>query len=288
MNYSMEKIKKNMTMPMIKKAIDNINNGRKEKPNCIWLETSGCFGEVISLLNAENPDAIYLLRNMVNLTFFNTIMADQGETSCEEVLKTLNEDRELIFIVDGAIPLKEDCAIVARYEGKEISALEAVNFIASRAEYIIAAGTCASYGGPTAARPNVSMAVSLSQALNDNNVINVPGCPIHPIWVLGTIGYILDFGRPPLDTEQRPITFFGRTIHDYCPRRSYFDNQVFATKFGDKECMFLLGCRGPITKTDCPVIRWNGSDNWPVGNNTTCIGCARRGFPDEMEPFVRY
>ena len=123
---------------------------------------------------------------------------------------------------------------------------------------------------------------------NNNNVINVPGCPIHPIWLIGTIGYILNFGTPSLDKEQRPITFFGRTIHDDCPRRHYFDDQIFARKYGDKECMFALGCRGPITKADCPLIRWNESDNWPIGNNTTCIGCARQGFPDDMEPFVRY
>lgn len=288
MDYMMEEIKRYMPMPMIKKAIDSINNGRRKKPNCIWLETSGCFGEVVSFLNGEDPDAVYFLKNMVNLVFLNSIMADQGETSYEEILKTLDKDEELIFIVDGAIPLKEECAIVAIYNDKQISALEAVNTIAAKAQYIIAAGTCASYGGPTAARPNVSNAVSLSEAINSNNVINIPGCPLHPIWLLGTIGYILNFGNPPLDEEQRPVTFFCRTIHDNCPRRRYFDDQVFATKYGDKECMFNLGCRGPVTRADCPVIRWNESDNWPIGDNTTCIGCARKGFPDDMEPFIRY
>lgn len=287
-NYNIEEMKKYMPIPMINEAIDGINKGKRKKPNCIWLETSGCFGEIVSFLNGEDPDAIYFLTNMVNLTFCNSIMADQGETSYEEILKTLDKDEELIFIVDGAIPLIEECAVVARHKDRDISALEAVKTIGEKADYIIAAGTCASYGGPTAARPNVTNAVSLSEALNNTSVINVPGCPLHPIWLLGTIGYILNFGPPFLDNDQRPITFYGKTVHDICPRRNYFDDQVFATKYGDKECMFQLGCRGPITRADCPLIRWNESDNWPIGDNTTCIGCARKGFPDEMEPFIRY
>ncbi len=273
---------------MVNKAINRIREGNLKKPNCIWLEASGCFGEVISLLNGEDPDILYFMKEMVNLRFFNTIMADQGEISYKQILDILESDNELILIVCGAIPLKEKCAIVARYEGKEISALQALKTIASKSKYIIAAGTCAAFGGPTAAGPNVSKSVDISKALRNNKVINVPGCPVHPIWILGTLGYILSFGMPKLDNQQRPTAFFGITIHDNCPRRSYFDNQVFARKFGDKECMFKLGCRGPITKTLCPINRWNDSDNWPIGDNTTCIGCASKGFPDEMEPFVRY
>lgn len=273
---------------IVNKTVNQIREGNLKKSNCIWLETSGCFGEIISLLDGEDPDILYFIKEMVNLRFYNTIMADQGEIAYKQILDTLNSDEDLILIVCGAIPLNEKCAIVARYEGKQISALEALKDISPKANYIIAAGTCASFGGPTAAKPNVSNAVDISKALRNNKVINVPGCPVHPIWILGTLAYILSFGMPKLDNQQRPVMFFGTTIHDNCPRRSYFDNQVFARKFGDKECMFKLGCRGPITKTQCPINRWNNSDNWPIGDNTTCIGCASKGFPDEMEPFVRY
>ncbi|RDY23135.1 Ni/Fe hydrogenase [Romboutsia maritimum] len=280
--------KNHIPMPMIKNAIESIRQEKIKKPNCIWLEASGCFGQIISLLNGEDPDAMYFLKEMVNVTFFSSIMADQGEYAYERILKTLESDGDLILIVSGAIPLKENCAIVATYKGEKISALKLLKTIAPKAKYIIAVGTCASFGGPTAARPNLSRAVDVSTALRDKNVIRVPGCPTNPVWILGTIGYILSFGKPELDNQQRPVTFYGITIHDNCERRYYFDNEVFATKFGDKECMFKLGCRGPITKTLCPVNRWNQSDNWPIGDNTTCIGCAAKGFPDDMEPFVRF
>ena len=77
-------------------------------------------------------------------------------------------------------------------------------------------------------------------------------------------------------------------IHDRCPRRSYFDQGIFAEKLGDKTCMFKLGCRGPVTRIDCPTRQWNQYVNWPIEVDTPCIGCAQFGFPDLMEPFINY
>ena len=51
-------------------SINKIRDGQLKKPNCIWLETSGCFGEIISLLDGENPDIMYFIKEMVNLRFF--------------------------------------------------------------------------------------------------------------------------------------------------------------------------------------------------------------------------
>jgi hydrogenase small subunit len=276
-------------MNYINMAIDKIRQDNTKKLNCIWLETSSCFGEIIALLDGENPSIVSLLTDMVNMTFFNSIMADSGEAAYERLLNTVNSNEPYIFIVSGAIPLKDEgrYTIIANYKGKVITALEAVRSFAPKASYIIAAGTCTTYGGPTAARPNVSEAVPLDRII-DAPVINVPGCPVHPVWILGTIGHIINFGMPELDELNRPVTFFGVTIHERCPRRSFFDYNVFATSFGQPECMFKLGCRGPITKTTCPLNRWDESDSWPIGANTTCIGCSAPGFPDLMEPFIRY
>ncbi|TAH59994.1 MAG: Ni/Fe hydrogenase, partial [Gottschalkiaceae bacterium] len=162
-----------------------------------------------------------------------------------------------------------------------------VKMAGEKAKYVIAAGTCASYGGPSAARPNPSKSISIPEFLT-REVIRVPGCPSHPDWVIGTIANLILFGKPELDSQNRPIVFYGNTIHDKCNRRSYFNKGVFAEKLGEQECMFKLGCRGPITKTDCPIRQWNGYVNWPIKDNTPCIGCAAERFPDGMEPFVRY
>ena len=278
--------KTNIPPNIIELAINNIKNSNK-KINLIWLEASGCSGNIISLLNADNPDVIFLLKDMVNLTYNNSLMTEEGDIAFERFLETL--DTEFILVVEGAVSTKDNGLynVIAKYKDKYITGMEAVNMAGKKAKYVLAVGSCACYGGPSAARPNPSLCKSVNDFL-DREVIRVPGCPSHPGWVIGTIAHIISFGKPELDSENRPIVFYGVTIHDRCTRRSYFNKGVFAEKLGDKECMFKLGCRGPITKTDCPIRRWNDSNNWPVEDNTPCIGCARNGFPDSMEPFVRY
>lgn len=268
-------------------AIRELANQQETKINLIWLEATGCAGNIISLLNAENPDVMYLLQEMVNLRYSNSLMIDEGEQAYKQFLDTL--DTEFILVVEGAVSTKNNglYTVIARYQGKAITAMDAVKLAGEKAKYVLAVGTCASYGGISAASPNPSGSMSVAQFLN-REVIKVPGCPSHPDWAIGTIANLLAFGNVELDSQSRPIMFYNVTIHDHCPRRSYFDKGIFAKKLGDLECMFQLGCRGPVTKTDCPIRKWNSYVNWPVGANTPCIGCAGERFPDGMEPFVKY
>lgn len=274
-------------LSIVNEAIRSIGAGENQKINAIWLEATGCSGNIISLLNATDPDVIFFLRKMVNLTYNNSIMAEEGERAFEEFLRTLKT--EFILLVDGAIALKNNGKynVVAKYKGQDITALEAVKMAGDRAKYVLAVGTCASSGGISAARPNPSECSSLSNVLK-REVINLPGCPCNPAWVIGTLAHIITKGKPEVDSRNTPILFYGVTIHDRCPRRSFFDNGIFAQKLGEETCMFKLGCRGPITRTDCPTRKWNGRVNWPIGDNTPCIGCANFDFPDGMEPFVTY
>lgn len=268
-------------------SLKEIKNSQKKKLNMIWLEATGCAGNIISLMNADNPDLIYLLQDMVTLKYNNSLMAAQGEKAYAQFLDTLKT--EFILVVEGAVSTRDEglYTVIARYKGKNITAMEAVKMAGEKAKYVLAVGTCASYGGISAAKPNPSGSMSVCQFL-DREVIRVPGCPVHPDWIIGTIANIVAFGKPELDEENRPLIFYAVTIHDRCPRRSFFNKGIFAEKLGDKECMIKLGCRGPVTKTDCPIRQWNSYVNWPVEDNTPCIGCAQKGFPDGMEPFVKY
>ncbi|AQR94371.1 periplasmic [NiFeSe] hydrogenase small subunit precursor [Clostridium saccharoperbutylacetonicum] len=274
-----------------KRIVDDVvkivNNKRTLKMNAIWLEVTGCSGNIISLLNSENPGLYDVLTNIVNFTFNNALMGSEGEFAFEKFLETL--DTDFILLVDGAVSTKENGRynIVANYNGKSITALEAIQLAGGKAKYVVAVGTCASHGGISAAKPNPSESKSVQEVL-ERQVIKLPGCPCHPDWVVGTIAHLVGYGTPELDNEGRPLLFYGVTIHDTCTRRGFFDKGIFAQKFGEEGCMFKLGCRGPVTKTDCPRKKWNGYVNWPIGDNTNCIGCAQTQFPDGMEPFVRY
>lgn len=272
----------------LKETIDHIRNGGKKRTKAIWLETSGCYGEIISLLNGEDPDIIYMLKEIIDIHYFGSINGNEGEVAYERILEVLQE--EYIFIVSGAIPTRDNglYTVVANYKGEKITAMKAVSDISKGAKYVIAVGTCACYGGPTAAKPNVSQAKGVSEYLNRKDIINIPGCPVNPCWLIAILGYLVRYGKMQLDAEGRPIAYYGYTIHEKCERRRFFDAGIFAEKFGEDTCMFKLGCKGPMTYAYCPISRWNEGTNWPIGDNTNCIGCAASNFPDWDNGLVNY
>ena len=49
-----------------------------------------------------------------------------------------------------------------------------------------------------------------------------------------------------------------------------------------------MGCKGPETYKNCPVVRWNEGTNWPIGCGHPCVGCAEPNFWDTMTPFYKH
>ncbi|MDF2947127.1 MAG: Ni/Fe hydrogenase [Bacillales bacterium] len=269
-------------------ALKSIKRGTIKKKSLIYLELNGCSGNIISLLNGENPDFEYMLSSMVDIKFCNSLMAAEGENAIDLLIKAMG--KEYILAVEGAVALKNNGLynIVGSWKGRPITGLQAAQMLGEKATNIIAVGACATHGGVSAAKPNPSQSVGIEQVLPNKKIINLPGCPVHPDWFLGTLAHLLLYGEPKTDNLDRPLMFYSALIHDRCPRRNFFDRGIFAEKLGDKTCLFKLGCRGPVTKVDCPTRQWNGHVNWPIGDDTPCIGCAQFGFPDAMAPFINY
>lgn len=271
-------------LPAVKEHITAHN---KKKLPVIWLETNDSGDNNIAFMNTVYPYLDRVFTEMIDLLYSNTFMAAQGREALSilERVSTLYKGK-FTLVVEGAIPKKDNglYSAIARTETRFITALEAVTWLGGLAEYIVAIGTCASFGGPTAARPNITGSVGVRDVL-DREVINVSGCPVNPDWFVGTLAHILMYGRPELDSLGRPTLFYGFTVHRHCQRRSYFDNKDFAEKLGDIECMFSLGCMGPRTGADCPYRLWINHVSWPVKANTPCIGCTNEDFPDGSTPF---
>ena len=266
---------------------DQMNQGVFKKMNLVWLELTGCSGNIISLLNGSNPDFIFLITQMTNFIYCNSLSMNEGQDAMKHLFSVQGSD--YILAVEGAVATKDKGLynIIGRYNGRFITALEAVKTLGEKASHVIAIGACATHGGVSAARPNPAECVSVQSVLN-RKVIKLTGCPCHPDWFMGTLAHILLYGEPELDHFDRPLMFYSTLIHDRCPRRSYFDQGNFAEKLGDKTCMFKLGCRGPVTHIDCPIRQWNQYVNWPFKDDTPCIGCAQIGITDLMEPFISY
>ena len=272
---------------LMSKAKEEIERTALIKKNLVWLELTGCSGNIISLLDGANPDFKYLMTSMTNFIYNNSLMAAEGEAAIDQLMNVA--DKDFILAVEGAVTTKNNGLynIIGRWKNEPLTALKAIQILGEKASHVIAVGACATHGGVSAAKPNPAECVSVQSVLS-RKVIKLPGCPCHPDWFLGTLAHILLYGEPELDSRDRPLLFYSTMIHDRCPRRSYFDKGIFATKLGDKTCMFKLGCRGPVTPVDCPVREWNDYINWPIKDDTPCIGCAQFGFPDAMEPFISY
>jgi hydrogenase small subunit len=272
----------------------------KELP-VIYLQTAGCSGCAVSMLNTASPTIKNVLIDQiapgvhVNLKFHPVVMAAAGELAIEVMEDTAKRQTgEYVLIVDGAVPTAEGgvYGTVGERNGKPVTMVQRVTELAKDAMAVIALGTCASFGGIPAAPPNPTGCVSVQKALAaagiDKPLINVPGCPPHPDWIFGTVESIILFGLPQaedLDDFLRPKAFYGKLIHENCPRRAYFDEGKFAKKFGEEGCLYELGCKGPITHADCPLRHWNSGTNWVIGCGAPCNGCTQPEFPNETAPF---
>ncbi len=267
----------------------------KEIP-LVWLAASGCTGCSVSLLNTASPSVKNLLVDEVvpgihiNLRFHQTIMAGSGEQVIQALEDTAKTKKGgYVLAVDGAIPTAEHAmyCVMGERNGKPVTMEARLEELARDALAVLAVGTCASFGGIPAAAPNPSGAKPVKQVLDAKGInvplVNIPGCPPHPDWFVGTVASILLGGLPKatdLDDNLRPLAFYGKLIHANCPRRAYFDGGKFAKKFGDEGCLYELGCKGPITYADCPTRRWNNGTNWVIGAGSPCLGCTQPEFTD--------
>jgi len=211
-------------------------------------------------------------------------MAKFGMSMC--VLGMAEEFKgKYILVLEGGIPTAENgvyCTIGERY-GHHVSIAEAIDKLAPDAAGLVAVGACAAFGGIPSGKPNPTKVKGLAD-YTGRSVVNVPGCPAHPDWVVGTLVHLLHFGMPELDKHGRPLLFYGKNIHENCPNYSYFTNGKYAQKLGDEGCLVAVGCKGPMAFADCPLRHWNSGVNWCIGSGTGCIACCEPGFPDDSSP----
>ena len=278
-----------MFIPEVVEALKKAANG---KPPVLWIQGASCSGCSVSLLNTTHPTIAEVLLKIIDLRFHPTIMAASGEMAIDALEKTASKNRgKYVLVVEGAIPTKEDgrYCMVGEKKGKEFSMLDWTTDLGKDAMAVLAFGSCAAFGGIQAAKPNPTGAVGVKKLFDMKGiktpVINVPGCPSHPDWMVGTLAHILLYGIPELDELSRPKVFFGKLLHDHCPYRAFFDKKKFCNDFNDKEgCRWLLGCKGPAAFCDAWRRHWNGGVNWCV-QNATCIACVEPNFWDNYSPF---
>lgn len=262
------------TIPHIADALEHLTTG--EAP-VLWLQGLSCSGCSVSLLNTESPDPTEVITNYISLAFHSTLSAATGSVAVD-VINRMIEQGGYYLAVEGSMPAGMPEACILGGEPVTDQVLRA----ARKARAILSVGACAAFGGIPSAEGNPTGAVSVETFLANHNVttplINLPGCPAHPDWVVGTVIHVLKFGLPDLDELKRPTMFYQRIIHDQCPRFADYERERFAKKFGDQGCLFRLGCLGPVTHADCTLRLWNGRTNYCIKAGAPCIGCASEDF----------
>ncbi|MFZ5927384.1 MAG: hydrogenase small subunit [Acidobacteriota bacterium] len=269
----------------------------------IWMQNAACSGCSVSVINTIHPSIKNVILDQILpghqlfLNYHSTLMAAAGRLSTDAALETAKKNQgKYVFIVEGAIPTRDGGidGTLGEEGGKPVTMLEWVRRLAPGAMAILAVGTCAAYGGLPAAAPNPTQSKGIGDVLKilsvNVPVINIPGCPCHPDWFIGTVARVLLYGIPPakdLDEHGRLKVYYGKSVHNRCIFRDYLDDGIFATKFGEVGCMLEIGCKGPFTHADCPIRQWNSGVNWCINANAPCMGCTEPGFPDAHSPLYQ-
>jgi len=276
--------------------------GKVVEVPAIWIQGAGCTGCSVSVLNGVAPDISAVLLDQVvpgkhlNLRFHPTIMAGSGEVALRILAENSAEGGAkggYVLVVEGAVPTAEGGAFceLGEESGRPVPFAEHVERLSRGALAVIALGDCAFSGGIPSCSPNPTGCKGVSAFLASKGistpVVNIGGCPPNPDWFLGAVAHILLRGLPEageLDPWGRLRLFHGKLVHDNCQRRAYFDTARFARHPGEQGCLYLLGCKGPMTYADCPDRQWNGGTNWCVRAGAPCMGCAEARFFERFGP----
>ncbi|EPX75417.1 HupU protein [Salipiger mucosus] len=267
--------------------------------NILWLQSAGCGGCTMSLLCAEDPN------------LFDTL-ADAGISFLWHPsfsLETGAEARRLLEAVErGEVPLDVLCvegSVVTgpkgtgRFHmlaGTGRAMLDWVRALAPLAGQVVAVGSCAAFGGMTAAGGNPAGAIGLQydgehaggalapdfRARGGLPVVNVAGCPTHPAWVTETLLMLAEdgLGAADLDRYARPRFYADHLVHHGCTKNEFYEYKASARSLSEMGCMMEhLGCVGTQAVGDCNIRPWNGEGSCTRGNYP-CIACTAPEFEE--------
>ena len=252
-------------------------------PPIIWLQGAGCSGCTISTLNVTTPTTIDdVLLNKISMKYNSTIMAASGDLATQTLDECATQYKgQFILVIEGAVPTgaSGNYCIIGETNGVPLTMQQAVLKYGPMAKYVVAAGTCASFGGVSATGINKTACKSVKTILTGkttNPVVNLAGCPVHPTVMIQSLLDLVLIGKPTIDSYNRPTKYYARNIHDTCPRREGSD----ATQIGQTTgCFEHFGCMGVYCKNVCVSMKWNNGQSWCIGANHPCIGCANPTFP---------
>lgn len=286
-------------------AHDDTGNVGGRPLNMVWLQSGGCGGCTLSLITAEQPDFLTALGIAgIRLLWHPSL----SETCGAEVAGIADPVRR------GELPLDILClegSVINGPKGTGRFHMQAgggapmrdlIAELCGLATYVVAVGSCAAFGGMTAAGGNEVEATGLAfegagpggllgaafRSRSGLPVINISGCPIHPGWVVETF-LQLGFGTleaKDLDAFGRPRFYADHLVHHGCPRNEYYEYKASAEQLSNLGCLMEhLGCMATQVHADCNIRLWNGGGSCTRAG-TPCISCTEPGFERPPHAFL--
>lgn len=274
--------------------------------NLLWLQSGGCGGCSMSLLNAESPDLMTLFETVgINLLWHPSLSEQSGEELIELLESIVAGDTTLdVLCIEGSMmmgPYGTGRFHILGGTGKPM--IEWVRDLAAKSRYTLAVGSCAAYGGITAAGDNFTEATGLQyegelrggllggeyRSGAGDKVVNISGCPIHPGWVTETLVSIAlgEHSDENLDELGRPRMYADQLVHHGCTRNEFYEYKASATQPGERGCMMEnMGCLGTQAHADCNTRAWNGFGSCTSGGYA-CINCTAPEFEEPGHSFCQ-
>ncbi|MGB0732391.1 MAG: HupU protein [Pontibacterium sp.] len=270
----------------------------------LWLQSGGCGGCTMSLLGAEAPDLLTTLAAVDIELLWHPSLSEASGSEVIELLEAIiaGEQTLDILCVEGSMmmgPAGTGRFHIMAGTGKPM--IEWVSALAQKANHTIAVGSCAAFGGVTAAGLNVTEATGLQfdgelaggllgakfTSPKGQQVINVSGCPVHPDWVTESLMSIAlgEHTDDHLDEFGRPRRYADQLVHHGCSRNEFYEYKASAEVLGDRGCMMEnLGCLGTQAHADCNIRPWNGQGSCTKGGYA-CINCTAPEFEEPGHSF---
>ncbi len=278
----------------------------------LWI-TAGmsCDGDSVSITSAEQPSIEEVLMGAIpglpKVHLHNPVLAPEvGDDFMKAFYQAEKGELDpFVLVMEGSIPnerIKKEGFWAAfgtdAETGHPIPTCDWIDRLAPKAWGVVAAGTCATYGGIHAMAGNPTGCMGLADYLGKDfrskgglPIVNVPGCPVQPDNFMETLLYLLYQAAGlspiiPLDDQLRPTWLFGKTVHEGCDRAGYYEQGDFAREYGSSKCLVKIGCWGPVVNCNVTKRGWmRGIGGCPnVGG--ICIACTMPGFPDKFMPFM--
>ena len=157
-----------------------------------WLQGGGCGGDTWSLLNAQSPDIVELLAMLDVEVLWHPSMSNGSVAEHHDLRERMLSGEQALDVlcIEGAIIRgPNDTGMFDVIDGRPKKDLLAD--LAARARFVLAVGTCASYGGIGADGEVEACGAQflkwdkggfLGEDFESRGglpVINLPGCPCH-------------------------------------------------------------------------------------------------------------